>query len=430
MRLVVAAIVAVGAIVILPARASDINRALPMQFSLVREGPADSCLDKCRTLISASGIIKPETVHDFESFAQGRTLRGATLVLDSEGGSVLGAIALGRSIRRLGLSTTVGRTIPLVGDDANDRRARLSPRADCESMCGFVLLAGVTRYVPPEARVRVHQIWLGDRRDDANAATYSAEDLVLVQRDIGRLAQYTVEMGGAVDLLTVALRIPPWEPMRLLSRDELRRMRLDTTDDGPGERSVQLDAPPPTPVAMPAAGTTGGRMAGVTDRGWFLGEQSGQTVLVRRHPLTIEGDEVGNFELTLACGNTQDEFAVTYSERRAPPTGERRGPGLRSVVVAIGQKSASLNVLSSNAKTKRTDRTSVATGVLPASVVGGLAAPGSRSVVVTTLSGDTTSAIRIGNTGMGQNLAAFAATCGQPGRLRSAAHATLADEEK
>ena len=42
----------------------------------------------------------------------------------------------------------------------------------------------------------VHQIWLGDRRDDPTAANYSAEDLVVVQRDIGRLAQYTVEMGG------------------------------------------------------------------------------------------------------------------------------------------------------------------------------------------------------------------------------------------
>ena len=88
----------------------------------------------------------------------------------------------------------------------------------CESMCAFVLLAGVERQVPAEARVMVHQIWLGDRRDDPTAANYSAEDLVVVQRDIGRLAQYTMEMGGGIDLLEIALKIPPWEPMRQLSR--------------------------------------------------------------------------------------------------------------------------------------------------------------------------------------------------------------------
>ena len=95
-------------------------------------------------------------------------------------------------------------------------------------MCAFVLLAGVERHVPAEARVMVHQIWLGDRRDDPTAANYSAEDLVVVQRDIGRLAQYTVEMGGGIDLLEIALKIPPWEPMRLLSRDELRTMKVMT----------------------------------------------------------------------------------------------------------------------------------------------------------------------------------------------------------
>ena len=51
----------------------------------------------------------------------------------------------------------------------------------------------------------VHQIWLGDRREDPTAANYSAEDLVLVQRDIGRLAQYTADMGASIDLLDLAL---------------------------------------------------------------------------------------------------------------------------------------------------------------------------------------------------------------------------------
>src|ERR1700736_402195 len=94
-------------------------------------------------------------------------------------------------------------------------------------MCTFVLLGGVQREVPPEARVLVHQIWLGDRRDDAVAANYTAEDLVVVQRDIGSIIQYTLEMGGDMELVALSLKVPPWEPMRALTREELRRTRLD-----------------------------------------------------------------------------------------------------------------------------------------------------------------------------------------------------------
>ena len=72
----------------------------------------------------------------------------------------------------------------------------LSPNGNCESMCAFLLLAGSHRYVPPQAHVLVHQIWLGKKRKQALESSYSAEELNVVQRDIGRLAQYTIEMGG------------------------------------------------------------------------------------------------------------------------------------------------------------------------------------------------------------------------------------------
>jgi hypothetical protein len=125
--------------------------------------------------------------------------------------------------------TTIGRTTvpPSAG---RERPASLSPNGACESMCAFLLLAGSQRYVPPEARVLVHQIWLGKKRKQALESSYSAEELNVVQRDIGRLAQYTVEMGGGVDLLETALRIPPWEPLYRLSADELHRMRLSTVE--------------------------------------------------------------------------------------------------------------------------------------------------------------------------------------------------------
>ena len=53
---------------------------------------------------------------------------------------------------------------------------------------------------------------------------------MIVERDIGRLAKYTFDMGGVGDLLSLSLNVPPWEELHELSRAELRLTRLVTTD--------------------------------------------------------------------------------------------------------------------------------------------------------------------------------------------------------
>jgi hypothetical protein len=165
------------------------ERKLPMKFNWV------ACEPNCRGWVSAVGIITADTPKDFEDFARGRQLGGATVVLDSSGGSVNDAITLGRRFRNLGLLTTVG--ISMQNRGGQGVRPAVAPEAYCESMCVFLLLAGKKRYVPEAAHVRVHQIWMGDRADDARSASYSAQDLMIVERDIGRLAKYTFDMGGA-----------------------------------------------------------------------------------------------------------------------------------------------------------------------------------------------------------------------------------------
>ncbi|GLR83308.1 hypothetical protein GCM10007857_00180 [Bradyrhizobium iriomotense] len=197
------------------------ERKLPMKFNWV------ACEPNCRGWVSAVGIITADTPKDFEDFARSRQLGGATVVLDSSGGSVNDAITLGRRFRNLGLLTTVGISVPSRGGQG--ARSAIAPEAYCESMCVFLLLAGKTRYVPAAAHVRVHQIWMGDRADDARAATYSAQDLMIVERDIGRLAKYTFDMGGAGDLLSLALNVPPWEDLHELDATELKLTNLVTT---------------------------------------------------------------------------------------------------------------------------------------------------------------------------------------------------------
>ena len=198
------------------------ERKLPMKFSFV------ACGLNCRGWVSAVGVVTADSPKDFEEFERGRDLRGATLVLDSSGGSVNDSIALGRRFRELGLLATVG--ISVLTHTPKGERASVSPDAYCESMCVFLLLSGKARYVPEAAHVRVHQIWMGDRADDAKAASYTAQDLMIVERDVGRLAKYTFDMGGSGDLLALSLSVPPWEDLHEMSPAELRLANLVTTD--------------------------------------------------------------------------------------------------------------------------------------------------------------------------------------------------------
>jgi hypothetical protein len=225
-----------------PAVSTLAERKLPMRFTWV------ACQPNCRGWVSAVGIVTADTPNEFDEFARGRQLGGATIVLDSSGGSVNDAIALGRRWHNLGVLTTVGASI-----DANGDHTDIAPQAYCESMCVFLLLSGKVRYVPDGAHVRVHQIWMADSADDAKAASYSAHDIMIVERDIGRLAKYAFDMGGGGDLLSLALSVPPWEDLHELSPAELRLTNLVTTDAvaevlSPNDRAAAADDASPKPV--------------------------------------------------------------------------------------------------------------------------------------------------------------------------------------
>jgi hypothetical protein len=69
---------------------------------------------------------------------------------------------------------------------------------------------------------------------------------MIVERDIGSLAKYTFDMGGAGDLLSLSLKVPPWEDLHELSPMELRLTNLVTTD-------AVADVLPQTDIAVPVA---------------------------------------------------------------------------------------------------------------------------------------------------------------------------------
>jgi hypothetical protein len=371
-----------------------------MRFEWVTEGPADACADKCRSWVVASGPITKESLQDFDFLGQVKDLKGATLVLDSGGGSVVASLELGRKVRALGMTTTVGTVVKFDTKPGEEQRGRLSPRGECASMCVFVLLGGAKRTIPPEARILVHQIWPGAKRYDASAENYTAEELVRVQRDVGRIARYTVEMGADISLFELAMRIPPWERLRALSQSELRGMGLQTIETAEVRTSGVVN-PPRAEKPITASGP---------ERGWTNADDGKHHELMRWHPLTVEGEEIGRFELSLACSE-RGAYRVTYLEARSL-NGEEAAARLQDVTIRLGGDRAVLTIASSAPRASAGELESRATGRVKASFVERLLKDPTGTILVTTRTTDNTrTSIRIGTTGFSKAYNKFVDRC-------------------
>jgi hypothetical protein len=228
----------------------------------------------------------------------------------------------------------------------------------------------------------------------------------LVQRDIGRLARYTADMGGPAELLEVALRIPPWEPMHALTRAELQQMGFEPQEKAPAD--VPTGSVASSVSYTPT--TAGNRSGGPDEHGWAMVERAGASMLGRRHPLTIDGDEIGSFDLVLACAGNDGNYLVTYSEERRADIGAAASP-LTEVTIRVGAQTMALKVVSSEVKEKSGVLATVAAGVLPASSIRSFSANGSRSMMIATSNAKTHSTIRLGNSGAQRNMPMLTSQC-------------------
>jgi len=378
-----------------------------MKFEWVHEGPAEKCRDHCREWISARGLIGVNTARTFAEFTRARDTHGATLVIESEGGSVSASIALGRLLRRLDITTTVGRTEKLIPGIDGIERAQLSPAAICASMCPFVVLGGARRHIPPQARVLVHQIWPRQRRDDAMAATYNAQDFVGVQRELGQLAKYVVEMGGDIDMFEISMRIPPWESLHPLLPEDLARLKLTNIDDPFAPVLVGTDPTASNAVVMPVS-----RAFDATDSAWSVSASPGQRGISRKHPLTIEGEPIGSFELSFTCG--EQGVTATYVEERQLRE-DAANERLAIVSIVSGRDfGLRLAVRSSSAENGGEALHSMAQAAVPAAFIELLKTSEGRALTVGTQSlRRARTSIRPGNTGFAEGFARTLADCGK-----------------
>ncbi len=165
----------------------------PMTFTL---GPGG--------VLAAEGLIEPGAADRLSAELETRGEYVSTVALNSPGGSVDDAMAMGRLLRDNGVATEV------------------ADGALCASSCPLVLAGGERRSAGEQAAIGVHQFFaVGELKVGAEQAMADA------QSTTARIARYLTELGVDPALWLHALDTPPRE-LYYLSGDELRKYKLVT----------------------------------------------------------------------------------------------------------------------------------------------------------------------------------------------------------
>ncbi len=141
-------------LLLLTANAAQAQKTKPPKdggMTFTRLDIAGICAD-C-TVVQASGKFTGKTMDAYYDFIlHERFRKHVYLVIDSNGGTLNSAMALGRVLRRLKVNTIVGRAYVRNG------AVEIEP-ATCASACVMTFAGGVTRSMPKGSRLGVHR-WI------------------------------------------------------------------------------------------------------------------------------------------------------------------------------------------------------------------------------------------------------------------------------
>jgi hypothetical protein len=191
---------------LVPLPAPDSITAKPMTFELVGGGK-----------LMATGTITPGSSESFatEVGRHGEYVR--TVVLNSPGGSVTDALAMGRLIRQRKFATEV------------------EAGKYCVSSCPLVFAGGVERRAGDGATIGVHQV--AAIRPAANGPP--RDEMSLAQNISARCQRYLGEMGVSLQVWVHAMETPH-DKLFVFKPDELKSLNMVT--------AVAAPAPVPGPV--------------------------------------------------------------------------------------------------------------------------------------------------------------------------------------
>ncbi|WP_376874359.1 hypothetical protein [Albirhodobacter sp. R86504] len=193
------------------APARDGNPRRP--FTSTSDMPSRLVFGKDGPSLTMTGTISPGDADRFEAFLDAEGTDFETVRLNSPGGSVSDALAIGQRLRQEEINTALQE-----GDI-------------CLSACPYILAAGVSRAVDIDAQVGVHQHFF-----DVNTvlpAFLAVED---IQRGQGAVMAYLNEMGIDPLIMQHALITPPDE-IYVLMQEELTEYRMIFTPDAQADQT-------------------------------------------------------------------------------------------------------------------------------------------------------------------------------------------------
>jgi hypothetical protein len=162
-----------------------------------------------RWFIYLEGYIDTGATARLERLLDGQRIRSAVVYLDSPGGHVVEAMALGRLLRARGLATSIG---------ARTANVAVSQAGRCYSACPIAYAGGVRRSLEPGSVLGVHRAENSVRVSDESAFQ------VVVTR---QLKDYLAEMGISGELVAIMSEVPH-DTIRELTTDEAARLGLFT----------------------------------------------------------------------------------------------------------------------------------------------------------------------------------------------------------
>jgi hypothetical protein len=169
--------------------------------------------------IVADGDMTADTPGKFESFLK-KSRAGGFVLLNSNGGSLLGGVELGRVIRKYQLHTSVGKSTRRPSHMYEEEITK----GNCLSSCAFAFLGGVSRTAEPN-EIGVHQFFSERAVLSPNDKQFSGRDLSVQQVISGLLIDYTNQMGVDSEFVSLAFSTPP-ENIRFFSLAELKRLKV------------------------------------------------------------------------------------------------------------------------------------------------------------------------------------------------------------
>ena len=223
-----------------PTKTSSLPPA--MAFFLARGG-ADACGPGCSEWIGADGAIDSGAASRLRALLNRLGGRKPPIFFHSPGGSVEGALAIGRLMRSRGLTAGVAWTIPQGCDSKRPRDAAcdrikrsgrdLPAQLDtastmCFSACVYAVVGAAVRQIGPGAKLGIHSssFTFADREDRASARPSPREMRETIEASYERLGQYFSDMGIDPSLVAAARAVSN-DHIRVLTRAEIWRFKID-----------------------------------------------------------------------------------------------------------------------------------------------------------------------------------------------------------